>query len=57
MGWQLGLILVIAVAIFLPWLFAVVADRFGTRDDEWDWVAEQKRRTAKRARHQSGEMQ
>ena len=56
MSWKYGLILVIVVAIFVPWLFSEIADRFGTRDDdEWDDVAERKRQIAKRARDLSGE--
>lgn len=54
LSWQWGLILVVLCATVLPWLFALIADKFGTEDD-WDHVAETKRRTAKRARQLSRE--
>jgi hypothetical protein len=54
MGWQAGLILVLIVAIVVPWLFAEIADTFGAKDD-WDDVAERKRQIERRAKLQSGE--
>ena len=54
MDWQVGLILVIVAAIVVPWVFAEIAATFGTRND-WDDVAERKRRIERRARLQSGE--
>lgn len=55
MNWQFGLILVLVVAVFVPWLFGEIAARFN-RPDEIDFVAERKRRIARRARQQSREM-
>lgn len=54
LSWQHGLILVVILAGIVPWVIAQIIHDFGTRDD-WDHVAEQKRRNAKRARHISGE--
>jgi hypothetical protein len=55
-SWQVGLILVLVAAIFVPWLFAEIAAQFGTRD-EWDEVADRKRQIERNARRQSGEFQ
>ena len=52
--WSHGMILVLLAAIGVPYLICVIAGRFGA-NDEWDTVAETKRRTAKRARHLSRE--
>lgn len=54
MGWVMGTIVVIALAIFVPWLFAEIAAKFGTEND-WDHVADRKRKTARRAQLQSRE--
>lgn len=54
MDWATGLIWVVVVATVVPWLFAEIADRFGTRDD-WDEVAERKRQIERKAKIQSGE--
>jgi len=56
MSWAHGLILVLFAATALPYLFCMIADRFGA-DDEWDEVAERKRRTERRAKKLSGEFQ
>ena len=55
MNWITGSILIVIVAIFVPWLFSEIAHRYGNHDDEWDEVAERKRKLARRARDLSGE--
>ena len=45
MSWAAGLILVLVVAVFVPWLFAEIAHRFN-QPDEIDQVAERKRKIA-----------
>jgi hypothetical protein len=55
MSWATGLILWLLFGIGALWLFAEVSSRFSKPSDDWDWVADKKRRTARRARHQSRE--
>ncbi len=57
MSWQIGLMLIIFVACILPWLWCLIADAMGSRDDweTWDEAAEQKRRTEKQAKNLSRE--
>jgi hypothetical protein len=54
MSWQIGLLLVVILACVVPFVVAQIIHDFGTQDD-WDYVAEQKRRNAKKARHLSRE--
>ena len=54
LGWAEALIVWFLVAGVVLWAFGEIADKFGTKDD-WDHVAEGKRRMAKRAKKLSGE--
>ena len=54
MTWQTGVILVVIFACVVPLFVARIISDFGTTDD-WDDVAERKRRIEKRARLMSGE--
>ena len=52
--WAQGLSLWIIGGGFVAWLFGVLASR-GRCDEEWDNVADRKRRIARRAKQLSGE--
>lgn len=56
MSWSAGLIVVIVLALVVSWLFGTIAERFN-RPDEYDHVAERKRKLARRAKQQSREFQ
>ncbi|MEY4471866.1 MAG: hypothetical protein RL671_170 [Pseudomonadota bacterium] len=54
MSWQAGLILVLIVAIGVPWLVSEITSA-PELDEDWDEVAERKRQIERRAKIQSGE--
>ena len=56
MSWSTGLALWLVGGIAVMWIFAEVIERFEKPDHhEHDWLADRKRRIAKRARDLSGE--
>ena len=57
MSWATGLILWLLGGVAGMWLYACIAERFNRDMDDEDRVAEQKRRTVRRAKKLSGEMQ
>ena len=57
MTWQLGLILWLAGGLAVMWIWAEIAERFSRPSDDWDSVADRKRRIERRAKKLSGEHQ
>ena len=56
MSWANGLIFWLLGALAAMWIWGEIVDRFSRSDDhEHDWLADRKRRIAKRARDLSGE--
>ena len=56
MTWQQGILLWIAGGLAVMWVWGEIAARF-SKPDEWDSVADQKRRTERKAKKLSGEFQ
>ena len=55
MTWQTGILLWLAGGLGVMWIWAEIAERFSRPTDDWDSVAERKRRIERRAKLQSGE--